>query len=90
MVATNLAIAELGRWAVASSEGDSAAAEAHLQQFYHIGSSLLASKEFQSFWRQKESQRLEPEHFELLCKVLTSIADVEAGQVKKYGKATTG
>ena len=39
---------------------------------------------------QKESQRLEPEHFELLCKVLTSIADVEAGQVKKYGKATTG
>jgi len=81
MVATNQAITELGRWAVASSEGDSAAAEAHLQQFYHIGSSLLASKEFQSFWR------LEPEHFELLCKVLTSIADIEAGQVQKFGKA---
>jgi hypothetical protein len=88
MVATNQAIAELGRWAVASNDGDLPAAEAHLQQFYHIGSSLLASKEFQSQWREKEGARLEPEALELLCKILTAVAAVEAGQVKMYGKAT--
>ena len=88
MVATNKAIAELGRWAVASNDGDAEAAESHLQQFYHIGSSLLASKEFQLHWREKQHERLEPEHFELLCKMLTSIAEVEADQVQKFGKAS--
>jgi hypothetical protein len=88
MVVTNQAIAELRRWAAASSDGDAENAESHLQQFYHVGSALVASKDFQAYWREKGLDRLEPDQFELVCKVLRAIAGLESGQVQKYGKAT--
>jgi hypothetical protein len=84
---THKAIAELARWAGAASEGDAGAAEQHLQRFYHIGSALVASKDFQASWRARRSARLEPSQLEDVCTLLSAIAEVEASQVVLHGRA---
>ncbi len=82
---TDRVIKELLAWSQAAVQGDAAAARTHLQQFYHLGSSLVASKEFQAWWQKSAPGPLQPGQLDLSCKLLTAIADVEADQVQKYG-----
>jgi hypothetical protein len=84
---THKAIAELAGWAATAANGDAERAEQHVQQFYHIGSSLIASKEFQSLWKAKYHARLEPGQLDEMCNMLAAIADVEASQVAMHGRA---
>ena len=84
---TNKAIAELERWATAASEGNVAAAEDHLQQFYHIGAALLAAKDFQAGWLAAHKTRLDPHQLEDTCALLSAIAEAEANQVMLHGRA---
>ncbi len=64
---THKAIAELARWAGAACQGNAASAEQHLQQFYHIGAALVASKEFQASWLATQKIRLDPRQLEDAC-----------------------
>jgi hypothetical protein len=85
---TGKAIAELVRWGEAAAEGDSATAERHLRQFYHLGASLVASKEFQAAWRSKWNEPLASGRLQDACNLLETIAGVESNQVATWGKST--
>ena len=84
---THKAIAELARWAAAAATGNSNEAQQRLRQFYHVGSSLVASKEFQAHWQARHHARLEPAQLEDACKLLGAIAEVESIQLALIGKA---
>ena len=83
---THKAIAELSHWAEAAANGKLDEAAHHARQFYHIGSSLAASKEFQAAWRARHGLRLEPERIEEAYKLLSLIAQLEASQLSLSGK----
>jgi hypothetical protein len=86
MVTGNV-VEELVHWGRAVSEGNAKAAGEHLRQFYHLGATLVASKEFQAAWRVKRHKPLEPAQLDDACDLLTMIAEVEADQLAEHGKA---
>jgi len=82
---TGKAIAELVCWGQAASKGDPELSEKHLRQFYHLGASLIASKEFQAAWQSKQNEPLAPAKLQVTCDLLEMIAEVEASQVDTLG-----
>jgi hypothetical protein len=82
---THKALAELARFAGAAAQGNSSDAGQHVRQFYHLGSSLVASKEFQSRWQAKHRGRLEPQLLDDACRLLLAIAEAEAAQIAMNG-----
>jgi hypothetical protein len=83
---TKKAVEELAEWAAAAIQGDRALAQDHLQQFRHLGASLIASKEFQNYFEQHHGCTIEPNELECFCTFLAAIANLEAGQIEQYGR----
>lgn len=80
---TNQAVEELASWAATIKQWRRDEARGHLQQFRHLGASLVASKEFQNHFQEEHDCRIEPAEFECLCKFLATIAEVEAGEIER-------
>jgi hypothetical protein len=84
---TNKVIGELSRWSVAAAQGHVKEAEHHARQFYHVGSALAASRDFQNEWQEKYHLPLEPHHIEDACRLLCALAEAEASQLALYKSA---
>jgi hypothetical protein len=80
---TNQAVKELADWAEAIKQRNGESAGDHLQQFRHLGASLIASKEFQKHFKEQHECRIEPEELECFCRFLATIAEVEAGELER-------
>jgi hypothetical protein len=83
---TKKAVAELADWAAAAAQGNRELAQDHLQQFRHLGASLIASKEFQRHFEQQHGCKVEPDELECFCKFLGAISNIEADQIEQYGR----
>jgi hypothetical protein len=81
---TNKVIEELIGWAEAVKSCDLEKAGGQLQQFRHLGASLIASKEFQQGFEDKHGCRIEPRDLACFCQFLDEIAQIEAHQIKSY------
>jgi hypothetical protein len=84
---TNKVIGELSCGSAAAAQGHLSEAEHHARQFYHFGSALVASRDFQSEWQAKYHVRLEPHHIEDACRLLGALAEAEASQLALYKSA---
>ena len=84
---TNKAIAKLRDWACAAQEGNGALAKQHLEEFSHLGASLLASAEFQQHCQDLYGHGFAPDDAECACKLLDAVASTEVHQVEVYGQA---
>ena len=71
---------DLERWTEQLQEGDANRAERHLDQVYHLGASLVASKEFQAVWAERRQQPLGHTVLEDFCEFLRTVARAETQQ----------
>lgn len=73
-------LVELERWTEHLQQGDVNRAEQHLDTVYHLGASLVASKEFQAVWAERRKTRLEPTLLEDFREFLRAVTRAEVQQ----------
>ena len=73
-------VGEVQLWSKAVQAGDMATAERHLTQLYHLGASLVASKEFQGLSMDRWSRPVEQQVLENMRQFLGLVQAASAAE----------